>query len=83
MLIVIAATELSHKKAAGSATGFTGWIAYMGMAMAGYPLGKVMEVAGWAGCFITLIGCSTLCIALLLPLWSIKSNPKYLELAKE
>ncbi|MFS8564002.1 MAG: MFS transporter [Rhabdochlamydiaceae bacterium] len=79
MLIGIAATELSHKKAAGSATGFTGWIAYIGMAVAGYPLGKIMESSGWQGCFITLIGCGVMCVLLLLPIWSIKTNPKYLR----
>lgn len=79
MLIGIAATELSHKKAAGSATGFTGWIAYIGMAVAGYPLGKIMESSGWQGCFITLIGCGVMCVLLLLPIWSIKTNPKYLS----
>lgn len=83
MLIGIAATELSHKKAAGSATGFTGWIAYIGMAVAGYPLGKIMESGGWQGCFVTLIGCSAMCVFLLLPIWSIKTNPKYLTPSDE
>ena len=78
MLIGIAGAELAHKKAAGSATGFIGWIAYIGMAASGYPLSKVMEWMGWNGFFITLIICGILCVLLLLPLWSIKSNPKFL-----
>jgi OPA family sugar phosphate sensor protein UhpC-like MFS transporter len=83
MLIGIAAAELSHKKAAGSATGFIGWIAYLGHAAAGYPLSKVMESSGWHGCFITLAACAVISVLLLLPLWSIKTNPKYLETVKE
>lgn len=79
MLIGIAAAELSHKKAAGSATGFIGWIAYLGHAAAGYPLTKVMEWTGWHGCFIALAACGILVVLLLLPLWSVKTNPKYLE----
>lgn len=79
MLIGIAAAELSHKKAAGSATGFIGWIAYLGMAGSGYPLGKITESSGWNGCFITLIVCSVIAVLLLAPLWSIKTNPRFLE----
>lgn len=78
MLIGIAAAELSHKKAAGSATGFIGWIAYLGCAAAGYPLAKVTELWGWRGCFYTLGVCGVIVVLLLLPLWSIKTNPKYL-----
>jgi sugar phosphate permease len=33
MLIGMAAAELSHKKAAGAATGFVGWVAYLGAAV--------------------------------------------------
>ena len=78
MLIGIAAAELSHKKAAGSSTGFIGWIAYLGCAVAGYPLAKVTELWGWQGCFYTLGVCGMIVVLLLLPLWSIKTNPKYL-----
>ncbi len=78
MLIGIAAAELSHKKAAGSATGFIGWVAYVGMAFAGYPLGKVMEVSGWEGCFITLLGAAVISIVFLIPLWKVKYHPKQL-----
>lgn len=79
MLIGMAAAELSHKKAAGSATGFIGWIAYLGCAAAGYPLAKITEIWGWQGCFYTLGVCGVIAVLLLLPLWSIKSNPKYLR----
>lgn len=79
MLIGMAATEVSHKKAAGTASGFTGWIAYLGAAGAGYPLGKLTQEWGWEGCYIVLALCAGVAAALLLPLWSIKTNPKYLK----
>ena len=49
MLIGIAAAELAHKKAAATATGFIGWIAYLGAATAGYPLGRITQDFGWKG----------------------------------
>ncbi len=79
MLIGMAAAELSHKKAAGAATGFTGWIAYLGAAGAGYPLGKLTQEWGWDGCFLVLGACGAIAALLLFPLWSIKTNPKYLK----
>ena len=51
MLIGMAAAELSHKKAAGTATGFTGWVAYLGAAAAGYPLGIMTQELGWHSFF--------------------------------
>ena len=79
MLIGMAAAELSHKKAAGTATGFVGWIAYLGAATAGYPLGKMAQEWGWYGFFVTLGVCGAASVLLLIPLWSIKSNPRYME----
>jgi OPA family sugar phosphate sensor protein UhpC-like MFS transporter len=76
MLIGMAATELSHKKAAGSASGFTGWVAYLGAATAGYPITKVIESVGWNGFFIVLGVAAAVSVLLLLPLWKIKTNPK-------
>jgi len=74
MLIGVAAAELSHTKAAGAATGFIGWIAYLGAATAGYPLGKVAQVWGWYGYFAILTVCAAISVVLLLPLWRIKSK---------
>lgn len=79
MLIGVAAAELSHKKAAGASTGFIGFIAYLGFAAAGYPLTKIMEIAGWNGFFIALAVCGVISVLLLAPLWAIKSNPKFME----
>ena len=76
MLIGMAAAELSHKKAAGTATGFVGGVAYLGAATAGYPLGKITEVWGWWGFFCILGLCGVIAMTLLAPLWRVKTNPK-------
>lgn len=79
MLIGLAAVELSHKQAAATSNGFVGWIAYLGAATAGYPISKIAEVWGWYGFFIALGFCGVVSVFLLLPLWRIKSNPKYAD----
>lgn len=74
VLIGVAAAELSHKKAAATATGFIGCCAYMGAAVSGYPLGKLTQSLGWDCFFVVLAISSGLIIALLLPMWNIKEN---------
>lgn len=69
MLIGMAAAELSHKKAAGTASGFVGWVSYLGAAVAGYPLGKMTQELGWIGFFSVLGLCGFCSVCLLLPLW--------------
>jgi OPA family sugar phosphate sensor protein UhpC-like MFS transporter len=76
MLIGVAAAELSHKKAAGTATGFAGTFAYLGAAVAGGPLGWVTEKYGWDGLFLVLAICGVMAFLVFLPLWSVRSNPK-------
>lgn len=52
MLIGLAATEYTHKDAAGTVTGFLGLFAYLGAALAGWPLAQVLQHYGWQGfCF--------------------------------
>ncbi|NGX32680.1 MAG: hypothetical protein K1060chlam4_00730, partial [Candidatus Anoxychlamydiales bacterium] len=75
MLIGMAAAELSHKKAVGTATGFLGWFAYIGAAMAGGPLGIMIKKLGWEGFFLILTVCSILALLFFLPLWRVKTNP--------
>jgi MFS transporter, OPA family, sugar phosphate sensor protein UhpC len=65
MLIGMAAAELSHKKAAGTATGFVGWFAYFGAALSGFLAAK-----GWLIFFVGLTGCGIISLLLLVPLWS-------------
>jgi OPA family sugar phosphate sensor protein UhpC-like MFS transporter len=76
MLIGMAAAELSHKKAAATATGFAGGFAYLGAAVAGAPLGAITKHWGWDSFLLTLFVCACSAALLLLPLWSIRANPK-------
>ncbi len=83
MLIGMAAAELSHKKAAATATGFVGWIAYIGAAFAGYPLGTITQEFGWNGYFMTLIICASCAALLLVPLWSVRSSNRVQDKIKD
>jgi MFS transporter, OPA family, sugar phosphate sensor protein UhpC len=74
MLIGVAAAELSHKRAAATATGFIGWIASLGCATAGYPLGYLITQFGWEAFFIVLMSCAFLSTALLIPLWNTRTR---------
>ncbi len=67
MLIGMAAAECSHKDSAGAATGFVGLFAYMGAALAGYPLAMILETYHWNGFFITIALCASVIGLLLLP----------------
>jgi MFS transporter, OPA family, sugar phosphate sensor protein UhpC len=75
MLIGIACAELSHKKAAATATGFAGCFAYLGAAAAGGPLGAITKAWGWESFFATMIGCAIIATICMLPLWSLRTNP--------
>ena len=79
MLIGLAAAELSHKKAAGTATGFVGWFAYAGAAVAGAPLGAIAHDWGWEGFFVILTACGIIALLILIPIWGIKYNPKHVK----
>lgn len=79
MLIGVATAELSHKKAAATATGFGGCFAYLGAAAAGGPLGAITKHWGWDAHFYTLAFCAVVGTLLLLPLWSIKTGPQVRE----
>lgn len=74
MLIGLACAELAHKKAAATANGFAGCFAYLGAAAAGGPLGAVTKIWGWESFFMTMICCSVIATAFMLPLWSLKTG---------
>lgn len=74
MLIGVVAVELSPKQAASTATGFVGCFAYMGAAIAGYPLGAITEGWGWTGYFWSLAIGGTIAVLLLVPLYGVKEN---------
>jgi OPA family sugar phosphate sensor protein UhpC-like MFS transporter len=80
VLIGVAAAEVTHKKAAATSNGFVGFGAYLGAAMAGYPLGKIAHVLGWEGYFVALVACALVAVAVLVPLWNVaKAKPLSLE----
>ena len=68
MLIGLAAVECGHKAAAGSITGFLGLFAYLGAALAGWPLSLVIEHYGWSGMFSLLSVAAVFMGLLLMPL---------------
>lgn len=76
MLIGVAAAELSHKKAASTSTGFAGFFAYMGAAVAGYPLAKVAQDFGWHGFFFAVAVCCVISTLILLPMWNVVERIK-------
>lgn len=79
MLIGVAAAELSHKKAAATATGFTGTFAYLGSAVAGYPLSKIIQGSGWSGFFWVMGACCLVSVLLLIPMWDVTNNKRVSE----
>lgn len=82
MMVGMFAAEIVHKRSAATANGFVGWIAYMGSAVAGYPMGLIIDASGWSGAFVFLFGCSLFFVALLLPLWNVtRATVEKMELA--
>ncbi|MCF7806630.1 MAG: MFS transporter, partial [Simkaniaceae bacterium] len=79
MLIGMAAAELSHKKAAGTATGFAGWFGYFGAAFSAYPFGVIATKWGWGGFFLVLGACACISVLILLPLWSVRSRDEIIS----
>ncbi|PSV29109.1 MULTISPECIES: MFS transporter [unclassified Photobacterium] len=67
MLIGMAAAECSHKDSVGAATGFVGLFAYMGAALAGYPLAIIMQHYHWMGFFVVISVAAAAIGLLLLP----------------
>lgn len=67
MLIGLHALELAHKKAAGTAAGFTGLFGYLGgSVIASAVIGITVDNFGWDWGFYLLIGGSVLSVILLL-----------------
>jgi len=74
MLVGLAAAEFVSKKAASTSNGFAGCFAYLGAAVAGYPLGQVAEIYGWYGFVVSLVVCAILTAVILLPIWSVRKG---------
>jgi OPA family sugar phosphate sensor protein UhpC-like MFS transporter len=82
MLIGISAAELSHKKAAATATGFTGFFAYWGASLSVIPIGIAADTWGWDGVLLVLMGCGVISTLLLIPLWSVENKDVPVKEAK-
>ena len=72
MLIGVAAVELAHKNAIATTSGFVSCISYLGAAVAGYPLGIIIQEFGWSGHFSTILIASIMAALFLLPMWAPK-----------
>jgi MFS transporter, OPA family, sugar phosphate sensor protein UhpC len=69
MLVGLAGAEIVDRSAVSSTIGLLGWIAYLGAAVSGYPLTKLVTKLGWGAYFASLLGFSGIAILLLLPMW--------------
>ncbi|WP_419208537.1 MFS transporter [Photobacterium leiognathi subsp. mandapamensis] len=74
MLIGMAAAECSHKDSVGAATGFVGLFAYMGAALAGYPLAIIPQHFHWTGFFVVISVAAAAIGLLLLPFLKAQYN---------
>lgn len=74
MIVGLAAAEFVDKRAAAASNGFAGTLGYFGAASAGYPIGLMIELFGWHGFFVALLGCSVIIFVMLLPLWSTRTK---------
>lgn len=82
MLIGVVAVEIAPKQASSTASGFVCCLSYMGAAMAGYPLGKLLDSVGW-GSFLWAMGaCCVIAIVLLLPLWGVTEGSRQAKKAE-
>lgn len=76
MLVGLAGAEIVDKSAVSSTIGLLGWIAYLGAAVSGYPLTKIVTKLGWGAYFTSLIGFAAIAILLLLPMWRLGMGEK-------
>ena len=77
MLLGMAAAEHSHKEAAGAATGFIGLFSYIGAALAGYPIAKILEFYHWPGFFVVITTSAAVTGVLLLPFLTIRKTNRF------
>ncbi len=74
MIVGLAAAEFVDKRAAAASNGFAGFVGYIGAAVAGYPVGKIIELWSWNGFYISMLISSAVLFFMLIPLWS--ASPK-------
>lgn len=76
MLVGLAGAEIVDKSAVSSTIGLLGWIAYLGAAVSGYPLTKIVTRLGWKAYFGSLVGFAGIAVLLLLPMWRLGMGDK-------
>jgi len=70
VLLGLFSREVVAPHVSSSAGGFVKCIAQVGGAFAGYPLGRMQQIAGWNGVFMLLAAIAVLSATAALPLWS-------------
>ena len=73
ILVSVAAADFATKKAAASATGFTGTLGYLGSAVCGVGTGLIVERWGWDGGFVFFISAALLGMLFFMLTWSNRS----------
>lgn len=76
MLVGLAGAEIVDKSAVSSTIGLLGWVAYLGAAVSGYPLTKIVTKLGWGAYFASLLGFAGMAVLLLLPMWKLGMGAK-------
>ncbi len=76
MLVGVSAADLAGKHAAATATGFTGWLGYLGSVVAGVGFGWTVDHYGWNGGFALLALCALLGTFCFMITWNVKAGGK-------
>lgn len=76
MLVGLAGAEIVDRSAVSTTIGLLGWIAYLGAAVSGYPLTRIVTRLGWSAYFVALQGFAATAIVLLLPMWRVGMGEK-------
>ncbi|MDR1233614.1 MAG: MFS transporter [Holosporales bacterium] len=74
ILIGVAATDFSSKKAAATASGFTGTLGYAGTAVSGFGTGYLADNFGWESVFCAIIIAALASAILLIMTWNKRSE---------
>ncbi len=70
----VAPADIATRKAVGAAVGLTGFMSYLGAALAGVLIGYLADNYGWKGAFSFLIASAFFCSAILLPVINVRAK---------
>ena len=73
ILIGVAAADFATKRAAATASGFTGTLGYAGTAFAGFGTGYLADNFGWSAVFVATIISAAIAAAFLALTWNKRS----------